>query len=177
MRSRALVIVCMFTLTLFLMSSTSHGSTVKPPTCSSADTRRNATLLAPSPTAAIYLRFCGPARAVLRIGTSRYVIKGGHCVRGTNLPTAGPRLGGIAIGLISDAPKPGRGILLWWDPPFTNVGRLQIDDSEIEIAEMRVAASGTVIVGEDLNSGRFLLYGRDASGPTGPLVRGSWSCR
>jgi hypothetical protein len=173
--ARALVILCM--LTLFLAPSTSHGSTSKPPQCSSADTRRNATLLAPSPNAPIYLRYCGPARAVLRIGTNRYVIKGGHCLRGTNLPTAGPRLAGIAIGLLSNAPKPGRGIGFWWGPPFTTVGRLQIDDSEIEIAGMRVAASGTVIVGEDLNSGRFLLYGRDASGPTGPLVRGSWSCR
>jgi hypothetical protein len=52
-----------------------------------------------------------------------------------------------------------------------------IDDSEIEVPGERVAASGTVVVSDDLSRGWFSLYGRDASGPTGPLVSGSWRCR
>ena len=41
---------------------------------------------------------------------------------------------------------------------------------------MRVAASGTVILGKGLRGGTFTVYGRTASGPTGVRLSGSWHC-
>jgi hypothetical protein len=41
---------------------------------------------------------------------------------------------------------------------------------------IRVAASGTVLVNEALKGGSFFLYGRDASGPTGVTLTGTWTC-
>jgi hypothetical protein len=58
----------------------------------------------------------------------------------------------------------------------TRPGPVTIDDSEIEIPGIRVAASGTVTVGKRLRGGTFNLYGRDASGPTGVNVTGTWTC-
>jgi len=58
----------------------------------------------------------------------------------------------------------------------TQPGPVQIDDSEIEVAGTRVAASGTVLSGERLKGGSFFLYGRTASGPTGITLAGTWSC-
>jgi hypothetical protein len=87
-------------------------------------------------------------------------------------------LGGVAIGFVAQEAKspPGRAVTFWWEPPSTHAQAVTIDDSEIEIPGTRVAASGTVVVGKRLNGGWFSLYGRDASGPTGPLVSGSWTC-
>jgi hypothetical protein len=86
-------------------------------------------------------------------------------------------LGGIAIGYsVAEAGvPPGRAVLFWWRPASTHAQAITIDDSEIEVPGTEVAASGTV-VGKRLNGGWFSLYGRDASGPTGPLVSGSWTC-
>jgi hypothetical protein len=67
-------------------------------------------------------------------------------------------------------------VSFWWQPPVTHGQPITIDDSEIEIPGKRVAASGTVIANKSLDRGWFSLYGRDASGPTGPLVSGTWTC-
>jgi hypothetical protein len=86
-------------------------------------------------------------------------------------------LGGIFIGLIVSPPSsPGLGVEFPWEPSVTHGQPITIDDSEIEVPGQRVAASGTVVVNKQLNGGWFSLYGRDASGPTGPLVSGSWAC-
>jgi hypothetical protein len=69
---------------------------------------------------------------------------------------------------------PGR----WIDLPHleaTQPGPVQIDDSEIKVTCTRVAASGTVLVGTGLKSESFFLYGRDASGPTGVTLAGTWT--
>jgi hypothetical protein len=83
---------------------------------------------------------------------------------------------GISIGLIRDPPAaPGRGISLV-RLEATRPGPVSIGDSEIEVGGMRVAASGTVTIGKELKGGVFSLYGRDASGPTGVTLTGSWTC-
>jgi hypothetical protein len=87
-------------------------------------------------------------------------------------------LGGVAIGFFprtTDVPL-GRQVSFWWQPPSTHAQAVTIDDSEIDVAGTQVAASGTVVVQKKLKGGWFALYGRDGSGPTGPLVSGSWTC-
>lgn len=84
---------------------------------------------------------------------------------------------GISIGLIRDPPAaPGRGISLV-RLEATRPGPVNLGDSEIEVGGMRVAASGTLTIGKELKGGAFSLYGRDASGPTGVTLTGSWTCR
>jgi hypothetical protein len=156
---------------LLLTAWTTKAVSPMPPRCSASDTRRNATHFE-----APYSRFCGPARGVVYLNGETYTIRGGHCY-----PRQAPRkkrrlLTDVTIGLISDAPAaPGRGI---WIPHLqvTRPGPVQIDDSEIEVADTRVGASGTVLVGERLKGGSFFLYGRTASGPTGIALAGTWTC-
>ena len=156
---------------LLLMAWTTKAASPTPPRCTAADARRNATHFE-SP----YTRFCGPARGVVYLIGKSYTVRGGHCT-----PLQSPRkkrhlLTGITIGLIADAPAaPGRGIWLL-HLQVTRPGPVQIDDSEIEVPGTRVAASGTVLVGTALKSGSFFLYGRDASGPTGVTLAGTWTC-
>jgi hypothetical protein len=153
-----------------------HGATSTPPLCSASDGRRSATLQVPALGSTEAMRFCGPASASIRLNGKRYRIEGGHCFYGRP-PYKRTILSGVAIGLITNPPKrPGLGISLFWDPPVTRAGSLVIDDSEIELNGMRIAASGQVYVAGGLRAGSFRLYGRDASGLTGPRLRGSWTC-
>ena len=154
---------------------TKAASPTTPPTCSVADTQRNASLVVNDPTTGqpLYFRFCGPARAVVYVSGKTYRIRGGHCLplRSRRSRTQRHLLKGIAIGLLTNEPAaPGRGISLGrWT--VTRPGPVTIDDSEIQVPGGRVAASGIVVVGKKLNGGWFSLYGRD-----GPLVSGSWTC-
>jgi hypothetical protein len=169
MRVPGLLATCVSVLLLTAWTTKAASST--PPRCTVGDTRRNATHFE-----APYSRFCGPARGVVYLDGKTYTIRGGHCN-----PRQSPRkkrrlLTDITIGLIADEPAaPGRGI---WLPHLqaTRPGPVQIDDSEIEMADTRVAASGTVLIGTGLKSGSFFLYGRDASGPTGVTLVGTWTC-
>jgi hypothetical protein len=176
------VLVVMSAVLLVLTGWTSGSASPAPPRCSAADTRRNALLHVDDPANGqpLYLRYCGPARAVVYLKGKSYRIQGGYCIppkRSTGTKKPRRRLDGIAIGLITNAPAlPGRGVAFFWEPPVARGGPISIDDSEIEVAGTRVAASGTVVVRERLTGGWFSLYGRDGSGPTGPLVSGSWTC-
>jgi hypothetical protein len=63
---------------------------------------------------------------------------------------------GISIGLIRNPPAaPGLGVSLV-RLRATRPGLVTIDDSEIEMAGLRVAASGTVIIGEGAEGRVFL---------------------
>lgn len=170
-----LLAICMSVL---LLTAWTTKTSPTPPRCTAADTRRNATRVVNDPSSGkpLYFRFCGPARAVVYMNGRSYRIGGGHCYPLRSSRTTRRRLTEIAVGFITNAPAaPGRGI----DLPHleaTQRGPVQIDDSEIEVAGTRVAASGTVLVGTGLKSGSFFLYGRDASGPTGVTLAGTWTC-
>lgn len=100
--------------------------------------------------APLCLRYCSPARAVVYLNGKAYTIRGGHCYQ-----RRGASEGVLAIGLITNRPAaPGQGILLTWP---TRPGPVRIDDSEVEVPGMRVAASGTVLVRKGLKGGTFAL--------------------
>jgi hypothetical protein len=159
-----------------LAAWTTRDISTGPPKCSTADAFGNRTLNSPRGGAPTYIRYCGPASAVVRVDTRHFAISGGHCFQ---VATSSGRKGlqGIAVGLLSNPPRaPGLGVSFWWSTPLARAGSVTIDDSEIELGRMRIAASGTVRVGKNLSGGTFRLYGRDAFGPTGPRVTGTWTC-
>ncbi len=162
-------------------ASTTGGAAVRltPPQCSAADTMRSRTLWASSYGQPVFIRFCGHARADVRVNGKLFRIRGGKCFGRGSRPWRPDRreLSGIAVGFIANRPaSPGLGITFFWRPAFTRPARVRIDDSEIEFGGGRIAASGTVVVGPRLRSGTFRLYGRTAAGPTGEHVTGRWTC-
>jgi hypothetical protein len=173
----ALSVALLSTGTAWTMSTLS----LSPPRCSSDDTAQQKTLTKPEPKAGqwpIYIRFCGPARARVRVNGHTYEMRGGRCYRGSGAQESKGGLSGIGIGFIANEPaRPGLGISFFWIPPLTQAGLVAIDDSEIEVPGLRVAASGSAVVAKGLSSGSFKLYGRTAAGPTGDRVNGSWNCR
>jgi hypothetical protein len=176
-------LVFMVVCVLVVPASSVGRPSLAPPPCSALDTKEQKNVYAPSRGNPVYIRHCGPARALVRLNGRAYRIRGGHCRRqalGRHTQRSNRLFGGIEIGFIANEPaRPGLGIDFWWDPPSTMPGRVTIDDSEIEIPGKRVAASGTVIVGRKLSVGDvgwFSLYGRTADGPTGDRVTGSWAC-
>jgi hypothetical protein len=156
-----------------------------PPKCSAADTRREAVLTSPLTGDPVYIRACGRARATVRVNDGQpYLIRGGFCVphekARRSKKSKRRALQGFYIGVLSNPPGEPSGAaavpFLGSTTPVTRPGRVTIDDSEFEVPGIRVAASGTVTVGRLLRGGTFNLYGRDASGPTGVKVTGSWTC-
>jgi hypothetical protein len=121
------------------------------------------------------LRFCGPARARVRVNRRAYDMRGGLCSLGPGAQAS--KLMGIGIGLIANKPaRPGFRVTFFWISPSTDADLVAIDDSEIEVPGRRVAASLSATVAKSLNSGSFRLYGRTESGLTGDLVTGTWTC-
>jgi hypothetical protein len=171
------VAICSVALLLPAWSAASPQS--GPARCSATDTRRNNVVRTDS-----YLRWCGPARAVVYLNGKTYRIRGGSCLprQSTRLKKPRQRLDGIAIGFMprKEGMPPGRTVSFggggWPATPSTHAQAITIDDSEIQVPGAAVAASGIAVVGKKLNGGWFSLYGRDNSGPTGPLVSGSWTC-
>lgn len=162
---------------LLLAGWTTETARLTPPRCSPADTRDRATLTTHRPGQGWYTRFCGPASAVFRLSGRIYRIRGGHCWPVQRLPTVRVSLSSVDIGLLSSGrAPPGRGIDFHWQPPSTQPGVVRIDESVVQVAGRRIGASGTAIVGQRLNGGTFRLFGRNASGPTGVVVTGSWTC-
>src|SRR3954447_6381989 len=166
-RLGALLVICAGVLLLTAWTPNAASPTI--PRCTARDTQLNTTH-----SVSAYIRFCGAARGIVYLNDESYAVRGGHCD-----PVESPRnkrrlLTDITIGWLSEPPAaPGQGI---WLPHLqaTRPGPVQLNDSEIEVAGTRVAASGTVLVGAGLRSGSFFLYGRDASGPTGVTLAGTW---
>lgn len=169
-RVALLVAICSFVL---LLTAWSHGSDspAAPPRCSAAD--ENLSIERGG-----YLRWCGPARAVIYLRGKTYRIRGGFCtpLRWTRLKTPRRFFDGVATGFIARKNGvPSLAFSFWWPTPITHAQVVTINDSLIVVPGTSVNGSGTVVVGQRLNGGRFSLYGRDASGATA-RVRGSWTC-
>jgi hypothetical protein len=156
------------------------GSSAPPPECSAADTLKRVTLFAPP-----YARACGPARAVVRVGATTYVMRGGYCRRLDTQPTDALARYGVTVGLFTNRPTGapgywrrravGRSIAFWWvQPKPARAGRFEIAETSVEVpGSPALAAGGFVTVPRGLNSGTFSFV--DSGSAT--RITGSFRCR
>jgi hypothetical protein len=165
-------------LALLLVAWADGRSEASPPRCSPADSRKGVTLPSGKGVhdAPLYLRSCGPARAVVRLNGKTYVIRGGWCWR--EWVVSGDRtrraFRGVNVGLLANRPAPpARGISFWWDKRVTRPGRVMVAESAIELPGVRLSGDGPVTIAKGLNSGTFRFVDR-----TSPAsLSGSFSCR
>ena len=140
-----------------------------PRKCSSADTQRRATLFSGAyrnpDGGGGYARFCGPGRAVVRVGVKSFTIQGGRC----DLKSPSPRVHFGLAGNGSAKPMTGFAAVL---ERGTRPGRNRIIDSSVVVGGASPAgpSTGTAIVAKGLKSATFSI-GR---APT--RVTGSWTC-
>ena len=143
-----------------------------PPTCSALDTQRHATLRAGGRyPQSWYERYCGPGRAVARVGGKSFTIEGGNCSGNLNRRSFG--LVGYRV--------PGKGFWFRLAPVvthsgrerwFVRPGRVDIIDGQVRLPgfDYSLANQGTAIISKDLKSATFSVG-------SPPRVTGSWRCR
>jgi hypothetical protein len=122
----------------------------------------------------LYLRFCGHARALVRLHRMVFRISdGGHCVR-----TAGYEE--VAVGVEADAPAP-PGTALLIEVHSGRAGRFRTGETPVLVLaaiqlpgvrqEPGTGLSGTITIARSLQAGTFALRLHD-----GTSVTGSWTC-
>jgi hypothetical protein len=140
------------------------------------DTQRHATLRTGGPyPQSWYERYCGPGRAVLRVGGKSFSIKGGSC---------SGRINRRSFGLIGYR-VPANGFWFRLAPVvttdgrerwFVRPGRVGIIDGQVSLPGFSsLPYQGTAIISKDLKSATFSLAG--PSPPSRARVTGSWTCR
>ena len=181
-RSWSLSVLGIGTLVL-VATAWANGSSALPPECSAADNVKGVTLFAPP-----YSRACGPARAVVHVGATAYVMRGGTCRRLDTQSSDTLARYGVSIGLFTNRPAGapgyerrravGRSIGFWWAQPRpVQAGRFKVAETGVEIPGERAAGgggNGFVTVVRALNSGTFSFV--DGRSP-GTRITGSFSCR
>ena len=159
-----------------------NGSSLLPRECSAADNLKGVTLRAPP-----YARACGPARAVVHVGATTYVMRGGTCRRLDTQSTDPLARYGVGIGLFTNRPAGapgyerrravGRGIgFWWWQPKPVQAGRFEVAETGVEVPgerAMGAGGNGFVTVARGLNSGTFSFV----DGRSTTRITGSFSCR
>ena len=133
-----------------------------PPKCSALNTQRHATLRTGG-----YERYCGPGRAVVRVGSRSFTIESGNCSGNLNRRS---------FGLMGYGGLPGRGFWLrlaqtngrWYVRPGPNT----IMDGEVQLPgfDSLPGNQGTAVISKDLKSATFSLG-------SPPRITGSWKCR
>lgn len=181
------------TLTLcglvMLVGGWARGTAPKPPRCSSFDSQHWTTEAAnmdsppwsvsvPRPgkpnSNPLYVRFCGPAQASVRVHGASYRIAGGHCSR-----MEGEFL--VRIGMIGNAPvKPAEFVgLFLHHPKASRAGTFKLAETAAGTVYAAIhhrsrdlaVSGGTITIGRSRRAGTFALRLHDAS-----RVTGSWSC-
>jgi len=137
-----------------------------PPKCSAMDTQRHATLRTGG-----YDRYCGPGRAVMRLGDKSLTMDSGNC---------SGRLNGRRFGLLGGGGVRGKGFSLHLEPVvaatgrprwFVRPGRVGIMDGEVQLPGFSsLPHQGTAIISKDLKSATFSLG-------SPPRITGNWKCR
>jgi hypothetical protein len=113
-----------------------------------------------------YERYCGPGRAVLRVGGKSFTIKGGNCSGNLNRRS---------FGLMGYGGLPGKGFWFRLAPTggrwYVRPGSNTIMDGEVHLPGFTsLPHQGTAIVSKDLKSATFSVG-------SPPRVTGSWRCR
>jgi hypothetical protein len=137
--------------------------------CTAADAREGKVLRQHN-----VMRSCGLARVIVRAGGRFYVIRGGVCFapQGDD-----PAERWLMFGVFTPLAQPHSGLGLVVRPG-DRAGRVSVIDGELQLVPgVRVALSGSAVVGSGLGRGTFSVYGRSAKGLTGGRFTGSWSCR
>src|SRR5215207_9140348 len=154
-------------LVLLTTAWANGSSAVAPPKCSPADNARAAVLTSGKGAynSPLYIRACGPARAVVRLLGKTYVIRGGSCERQAldGQPLDHRILRGVNIGLLANRPaRPALGVSFWWVKSLSTAGRIKAQESAIQVPGVRVDGAGFVFVtvAKGLNSGTFSFVDR-----------------
>ena len=145
----------------------SSGDVAVPRKCTLADTRERAilqTAIDPTSGGPAYMRFCGPAHAVVRVRGVSYAINGGSCGH------AYSQTRWVYFGLITNGANAGAKGLSRVLHPANKDGRADIVDSIVQVAGLNLAPRGIAVQSNQLKAGTF-------SGIwDGTHVRGSWRC-
>jgi hypothetical protein len=142
-------------------SAVGRGDLPAPPHCTATDNGKQAILHIPTPGLPgghpLYVRFCGPAQAVVRLGGSSYRIRGGSCTDTTGYEA-------IRIGLHAFAHAPVRASFL----AFVSSAAPAVF---IQLPGIRYATGQATTSGTPIRSGRFSGHLRN-----GTPFDGSWTC-
>jgi hypothetical protein len=148
---------------------TSAATSVAPPrACTAADAGERAVLFAdgsaPASQGHAYMRFCGAARAVVRVGGATYSIKGGRC------GNRDAQTRWLWFGLLTDGSRPGAEGLSLVLNPANRDGRTRVGDSILQVGGLNLAPRGTAVQRDGLRVGTFTATWQ------GTQVTGSWVC-
>lgn len=137
-----------------------------PPNCSTLDTQRHATIRTGG-----YERYCGPGRAVARVGSKSFTIESGNCSGNLNRRSFGlvGAYGGAGKGFWFrlEPVKAASGRTRW----FVRPGRVNIMDGDVDLPGWdSVPYPATAIISKDVKSATFSLG-------SPPRITGSWRCR
>jgi hypothetical protein len=186
---RATALLFVFALVLLAPGAARPGlqrSTVEPPRCSGAEKRVVLAGATPDGQGPLYLRACGPARATVTIGGSRYDVSGGFCeLRKVNFTLKGEVIWMLDVltGLVTNPPAAPIGNGVWLRIPAGKRVRagtpLEIFDGTVEVpnrqlwpAVLPADRRGTATLRKRLAGGAFRW--READGTE---IRGNWTCR
>jgi len=113
-----------------------------------------------------FLRFCGPARAVLRVAGTSFTFAGGRCTA--------TRAG---FGMFAPTPSNARAFELVLAHHQRRSGPNPVIDGIYQlpgVSPWTRTPSGTAIIARNLKSATFSL---ETAGPLGPVrITGSWTC-
>ena len=161
----ALVTASLAVLALGAWAAEAADST--PPNCSALNTQRHTTLSGGG-----YDRYCGPGRAVVRVGRKSYTIEGGNCSGNQNrrsfgLVGSGGQSGGKGFWFRLEPVQTATGRTRW----FVRPGRVNIMDGDLDVPGFDyLPRPATAIISKDVKSATFSLG-------SPPRVTGSWKCR
>jgi hypothetical protein len=144
------------------------------PECSAEQMKRGAVIYSGTTPygGPLYIRFCGPARIVVRQGSRRWEVPSGRCTS-----TEAGRIGGrrvtirnVMFGVLTNAPAPNLvGVAFWWD-----VARkprpVTVNDGSFELPGFAPGPGFPTVTSAGPNGGTFVFP------RSHPRVTGRWTC-
>lgn len=186
MRAFTLLMLCALAV---LTTGWTRAANPAPPLCTFNDHWGHKTLSVRKPgkpAGKLYIRFCGPAEAVVYVRGAPVRIRGGFCRRDEGLAS-------ISVGLLAFPPAaPRNGVAFRFYPPTIRPGTFSVEDgpaepfvpAQIQAGGIRVGTlargptgegvqiqSGTLTVRKSMRSGTFAIFTSN-----GRRVTGSWTC-
>lgn len=185
MRAFTLLMLCALAV---LTGGWTRATNPAPPQCTFNDHWGHKTLSVPKPGKPgnkLYIRFCGPAEAVVYVRGAPVRIHGGFCRRDQGLRS-------ISVGLLAFPPAaPGKGVAFQFHPPTVRPGTFSVEETAEPFVPAQIQAggvgvgslargptgegvqiqSGTLTVRKSMRSGTFAIFTSN-----GRRVTGTWTC-